>query len=70
MLIWIIQVQIHGIHKIILSLSNKTISNVEKVEIGISKNKEIENLDEIEHLKEEISKEYEISKDIIYIKLK
>lgn len=62
--------QIHGIHKIILSLSNKTISNVEKVEIGISKNKEIENLDEIEHLKEEISKEYEISKDIIYIKLK
>lgn len=59
-----------GIHKITLNLSNKTITNVEKVEIGISKTEEIKNLDEIENLKEEISKSYEISKDIIHIKLK
>ena len=62
--------QIRGIHKIILNLSNKTITNVEKVEIGVSKTEETKKIDEIENLKEKISNEYNISKDIIYIKLK
>ncbi len=56
-----------GIHKIILNVSK---SNIEKVEIGTNKDKVQENEEELEKIKESISSKYEISKDLIDIKLK
>lgn len=60
-----------GIHSIDLVLNeNKGIGNVEKVEIGSKKDEEVQNNENIEKLKEELSNYYEVSKDIINIRLK
>jgi stage III sporulation protein AF len=59
-----------GIHSIELVLNeDKGIGNVEKVEIGASK-EENQNNEDIEKLKENLSSHYEIGKDIINIRIK
>lgn len=60
-----------GIHSIDLVLNeNKEIGNIEKVEIGSKKEEGVQNNENIEKLKEELSNYYEVSKDIINIRLK
>ena len=62
--------QNHGIHKISLIINKNNISNVEKVEIALDNKNQTNNLVELEEIKEEISSLYEVSKDLIFIKLK
>lgn len=60
-----------GIHNIKLVLTNNKIESVQKIEIGKNEENQVQSDNEsIEKIKNEISKYYEIDKNIINIKIK